>query len=190
MQLLLFLLTLALSPAHPPVGEDDFVNHIIMQVPDDLDTATLLIPRYDLLDAETVTGPRREFVIEHNKAAKRANSTLKEVVDKAYPFTYKLAGLAEVEDLKAAGYRYFLDMVLMPKQMEKPVPQAMEPCYQKYPTANKMYTNRYTQFHYYFYIRDLQTNDVYVGSKLQSHFETYPAMQQFFRQVKKDMAAK
>ena len=44
---------------------------------------------------------------------------------------------------------------------------------EQFDTANRMYRNRYTQFHYYFYIRDLETNDVYFGTKLQSHFEIY-----------------
>ncbi|RMG69425.1 MAG: hypothetical protein D6722_10380 [Bacteroidetes bacterium] len=108
------------------------------------------------------------------------------MLEKAYPYPYKLVSLSQVEAMKAAGYRYYLDMVLMPKQMDQPKREAMVPSYEKYETANKMYKNRYTQFHYYFYIRDLETDDAYMGTRLRGHFETYPAIQRFCKQVSKD----
>lgn len=180
-------LTALLSGLWLPASPTADVRHIIMNAPEGLDTATLLVPRFDLLDPETgATGVRRDLIVRINKEAKRSNSALVSVLDKAYPYPYKLVSLRHVEAMRASGYRYYLDMVLMPKQMEVPKREAMVPTYEQYETANKMYTNRYTQFHYYFYIRDLETGDAYMGTRLRSHFETYPALQRFCKQVVKD----
>lgn len=188
------LLTLGLSFISSLQGQDESnsefspVNKVIHESPSDLKDTVLLIARFDLLDPETgVTGSRRKFIIEMNKAAKRSNSTLKETMDKSYNLEYKMASLSEVEDLRDQGYRYFVDMVLMPKQMDHPKEEAMIPSFIKYPTANKMYNNRNSQFHYYFYIRDLITDDAYLTTRFKGSADVYEGLKKFLRQVEKEI---
>jgi hypothetical protein len=170
-----------------PEGERITVNTIITDAPDDLAKDTLLVPRFDLMMPEVgATGERRKFIASVNSYARKSNSYLKEILDKNYPYPYRLVGLSEVDSLKDAGKRYFLDLVLMPKQMERVKKEAMVSAYRKYRTANKMYNNRDPQFHYYFYIRNLQTDDAYVNSRLRGNLEVYPAVKATLVQAVKD----
>ncbi|RMG65925.1 MAG: hypothetical protein D6722_15575, partial [Bacteroidetes bacterium] len=67
---------LSWGQAPSPLATDP-VHHIIMNAPEGLDTATLLVPRFDLLDPEAgAVGGRRDLIIRINKEAKRSNSTL------------------------------------------------------------------------------------------------------------------
>lgn len=176
--LLLFNIALAQAP----------INEVFYDVPDDLKEHKLMIPRYDLFDPEDVMdGARRRMVIQMNRQAKVANTTLNDVVQKAYPYPYQLASLGDVEAMKEKGYRYFMDMVLMPKQMDIAKREAMVPAYKKYMTANKMYTNKYTQFQYYFYIRDLETNNAYMTTNMKGQAEVYRGIKAFLKIVKKDI---
>ncbi|MEZ4829928.1 MAG: hypothetical protein R3C61_27140 [Bacteroidia bacterium] len=164
------------------------VNKIFTQSPEALKENVLLIPRFDLMDPEEgETGSRRTFIIEANKAAKRANSSLKETIDKSYRLEYKMVSLSDVESFANEGYRYYLDMVLMPKQMTEAKKEAMRPSFVKYSTANKMYKNNNLQFHYYFYIRDLSTDDAYVSSRLKGNADVYIGMKKFLSQVMADV---
>lgn len=170
-----------------PEGERITVNTIITDAPGDLAKDTLLVPRFDLMMPEVgATGERRKFIASVNSYARKSNSYLKEILDKNYPYPYRLVGLSEVDSLKDAGKRYFLDLVLMPKQMERVKKEAMVSAYRKYRTANKMYNNRDPQFHYYFYIRNLQTDDAYVNSRLRGNLEVYPAVKATLLQAVKD----
>ncbi|MDX2247698.1 MAG: hypothetical protein SF052_13015 [Bacteroidia bacterium] len=190
----IFLLTIVFPPLLFPsllTAQPDSirtVNDIFSDSPKELKEKVLLIPRFDLMDPEEgVTGNRRTFIIEANKAAKRANSSLKETIDKSYSFEYKLVSLSEVESLKEEGYRYYMDMVLMPKQMETPKKEAMRPSFVRHSTANKMYQNNNLQFHYYFYVRDLETDDAYISSRLKGNADVYIGMKKFLSQVVSDI---
>ncbi|MEZ4776081.1 MAG: hypothetical protein R3D00_23090 [Bacteroidia bacterium] len=185
-----FLLSfLVYSPLYAQRDSLRTVNLVFKDSPKDLKENVLLIPRFDLMDPEEgETGSRRTFIVEANKAAKRANSSLKETVDKSYTFEYKLVSLSDVEALGDEGYRYYLDMVLMPKQMEVVKKEAMRPSFIKFKTANKMYNNRYLQFHYYFYVRDLQTDDAYVSTRLRGNEDVYIGIKKFLTQVSKDLS--
>ena len=172
---------------HPLIGILIFVNEIITDAPNDLDKEVLLVPRFDFKDIEHAEpGERRDFIVNFNKAAKKSNTSLNETVDKAYPYKYKLVSLSEIEAYKAEGYKYFLDMVIMPKQMTNPKKEAMVPAFKKYETANKMYRNANAQFHYYFYIRNLQTDDAFISSRMRGNWDVYRSIGGFLRQIKKD----
>ena len=170
------------------VQDDQTVNKIIQNVPDDLAESTLLIPRYDLFDLEEALGKRRDFVINYNKAARRNNTTINDIVKKSYSHEYKLVGLKDVEGFKSDGsYKYYMDMVLMPKQMPMVKREAMVPTFVKFNNLNKMLSNRNTQFRYYWYIRDLETNDAYITTDLRGQKEEYTGMGKFLKIVNKDI---
>ncbi|MEL6670647.1 MAG: hypothetical protein AAFR61_00500 [Bacteroidota bacterium] len=185
---LISLCTLGLWPSAPAQAPTSSpVNNIIKGVPKDLSQQTLLIPRFEFLDVENAApGERRDFIVRYNKAAKKSNTSLNEAVMKNYPFEYKLINLQHVQALKEEGYRYYMDMVLMPKQMDEVKVEAMIPTYEKYESASRMYRNKNTMWHYYFYIRDLETNDAYITSKLGGNWDVYRGIGKFMRQVKKD----
>jgi len=181
------LIVCCLFPLMALAQQRPIVRDIHFSSPKALPEDTLLIPRYDFLDAEDgALGPRRDFIVNVNRAAKKSNTTLNDVVRKAYPFPYKLISLSEVDWYQDHGYRYFLDMTLMPKQMKHPNPEAMVPCWVKYKTANKMYKNRNVMWHYYFYIRDLQTDNAYMTSKMSGKAEVYAAMRQVLSRAGKE----
>ena len=172
------------------VGQEaPHVNRVITGVPDDLDRQTLLVARYDLADMEEVMPPkRREYLLSVNKAAKIGNTTINDIFKAQYPFEYKLVGLQQVQVYKAEGYRYFMDLVWMPKQMKEPKKEAMKPAYERFESANRMFSNRNAQFHYYFYIRDLETGDAYITSRFQGNADAYNGMKKFVAQIRKDKA--
>lgn len=169
------------------VWAQPYVSEIRDTIPKALIEDTLLVPAFDLLDEAPDNPKRQAFVVAVNRKAKESNQTLSDWVKKNYPYPYRLVSLSEIGRLKTQGYRYFLDMVLMPKQRNKAEKKAMEPAYERFSTANKMYTNRYTQFHYYFYLRDLSTDAAYFGGKPQGHVDAYPAMKAFFKSLAKSI---
>lgn len=172
----------------PSFQEDPIVNEIITGVPGDLEAGKLLIPRYDMIDMEEVMHPKkRKWALSVNRSAKTGNTTIKEIFDGKYPFEYKMANLQQVEALKAEGYRYFLDLVWMPKQMKTPRREALVPAFEKFDSANRMFSNRNSQIHYYFYIRDLQTGDAYITSNFKGSPDAYIGMKKFLAQVNKEL---
>jgi hypothetical protein len=166
------------------------VSAVRTEAPRDLPQHTLLVPRYDLLDPEPgATGDKRKFIATVNKNAMTGNRFIKDLVAKHYPHPFRLVSLGEVDSLRAAGERYFLDMVLMPKQMREAEPKAMIASFRKFRSANRMFVNRNAQFHFYFYIRDLQSETAYVGSRFRGHLEAYNAMQLCLKRMAEDLAA-
>lgn len=164
------------------------VNKIIPDTPSDLLQDTLLIPRFDFMDIEDgAVGRRRKFIVDMNRRAKESNTTLDKTIRKAYKFEYKLISLSEIGYYKKKGYKYFLDMVVMPKQMKQPKPEALVPAYDKYRTANKMYNNRNTMWHHYFYIRDIQENDAYITKRFKGGAEVYRGIASTLKQFQKDL---
>lgn len=164
------------------------VTKVIKGVPKNLSTETLLVPRYDLWDPEDApAGAPPSIVVRYNREAKKANTTIASIAQKHLSAKYKMADISEVEALKEEGYRYFMDMVLMPKGMKEPETRAMVPSYVKFGETYKMFKNRYTQFNYYFYIRDLETNEAYITTKFRGNFDVYTSMKLFFKHVSKDM---
>lgn len=170
-----------------PPQEDPLVNRIIEGVPDDLAQQTLLVARYDMMDLEEVMPPKkRDYLLSVNRSAKIGNSTIDDIFKSKYDHEYKLVGLKQVRAYKEEGYRYFMDLVWMPKQMKAPKREAMVPAYERFESANRMFSNRNSQFQYYFYIRDLETGDVYITSKFQGNADAYNGMKKFLAAVKKD----
>ncbi|MEM6803201.1 MAG: hypothetical protein AAF696_17475 [Bacteroidota bacterium] len=166
------------------------VNKIIPDTPEDLDKNVLLIPRFDFMDVEDgAVGKRRQFIVHNNRKAKESNTTLNKTIMKAYPYEYKLISMSEIGYYRNEGYKYFLDMALMPKQMKQPKPEALIPAYEKWRTANKMYSNRNTMWHHYFYIRDIQQDDAYISQNFKGGPEVYKGIARTLKQFKKDIEA-
>ena len=166
----------------------DIEERIFYSAPAELDQEILLIPAFDTLQmAKHATPERMAYVQKVNMAAKGANATLKEVIEGIYPYKYQLVSLKEVKTWEEKGIRYFLDLVLMPKQMQQLKMEALIPSYEKHTTANKMYRNNNLQFHYYFYIRDLQNGDIYAGTKPKGNAAVYKGIDKFLKQIIKDL---
>lgn len=193
MKLFLLLFGTVLLPGLLLAQEDSLrftVAAVVADAPEDLPRHTLLVPRYDLLDPEPgATGDKRKFIATVNKNAMTGNRFIKDLVAKNYPHPFRLVSLSEVDSLRAAGERYFLDMVLMPKQMREAEPQAMIASFRRFRSTNRMFVNRNAQFHFYFYIRDLQSETAYVGTRFRGHLEAYNAMQLCLRHIADDLAA-
>ncbi|RMG27577.1 MAG: hypothetical protein D6730_06915 [Bacteroidetes bacterium] len=163
------------------------VNEVFYRAPDDLSSQVLLVPAFDVLEMQENDPPDRKAYVEKvNQAAIEANEALRQVIAKAYPYRFQLIGLGEVAAYKEKGYKYFLDLVIMPKQMERVKQAAMVPAYKKFTTANRMYRNGNYQFHYYFYIRDIQKDNAYVGKKLKGDPEVYRGISRFLRNIAKE----
>lgn len=176
----------ALLPAQQPSRFP--VNEVHHDAPADLANTTLLIPAFDLVTAGPEATPRRKAYVDNvNAMAEESNASLKKVISKTYPFSYELTSIAEVESYKQKGYRYFLDMVIMPKQMTRVKKAAMVSTYRKYETANRMYRNENYQFQFYFYIRDLQTDDAYMGTRMRGNADVYPGIKKFLKEIVKDL---
>lgn len=164
------------------------VSKVIEGVPKDLNVNNLIVPRYDFWEPEDApAGAPPSIVVRYNREAKKANTTIDGIARKYYPTKYKMADISEVDILKEQGYKYFMDMVLMPKGMKEPETRAMIPSYEKFSETYKMFKNRYTQFNYYFYIRNLETNEAYVTTKFRGNFDVYTAMKIFFKAAARDM---
>lgn len=122
-----------------------------------------------------------------NRLVREHNGTLFEILSKHYRYPFELVPFDSIEHLQAIGKRYYLDVALMPKQMSKPEPEAMIPGFHKFSSINQMYNNLYAQFHYYFYIRDLQNGEAFVGEKFIGKLEAYQGMTSFLKQIKKEL---
>jgi hypothetical protein len=78
----------------------------------------------------------------------------------------------------------------MPKQFTDVRREALVPSYEKFGSANKMFTNDYLQFHYYFYIRDLQEHNAFLTTRIKGNGDPYKGLANFIDQVKEDHKGK
>jgi hypothetical protein len=173
--------SLSLSGQGLPIGP------LHWDFPEALKTDTLWVAAFCplVMDQATTAAQQRE-IRAYNRRVKESNSTLFDILNKHYDYAFELAPFDSIEFLQAQGKRYYLDVVLMPKQMKQPNPEAMIPGFHRYSSINQMYNNLYAQFHYYFYIRDLQDGDAFLSSRLRGKLDAYPAMISFLKQIQKD----
>lgn len=106
---------------------------------------------------------------------------------KKYNTPYQLVKMHDIDSLKTAGYKYYLDMSVMPKQFKDPKKEAMFASYTRFDNANEMYANYNVQFHYYFYIRNIQNDDVYLTSEFKGYEQGFVSLEKFLDKVKKEM---
>lgn len=158
------------------------VKEIVKGVPNDLKQSELLVPQYDLVPSNV---PNAQSI---NRSVKEGNEEIQRILRKHYDGKYKMVSLKEVESMKAKGYKYLMDLVVMPKQFKEPKKEAMVSVIRKFKTANAMFANYDAQYHYYFYIRDLTTDNAYITQKFHGRFMAYDSMDEFFTQVSKEMA--
>lgn len=156
------------------------VNEVYKSVPKGLGKETLLVPMYDIVPKDV---PNANSI---NDNVEIGNREIKKVM-RGYDGKMKMVSLKDIEGLKAQGHRYLLDMVVMPKQFKEPKKEAMVSVYRKFKTANAMFANHDAQFHYYFYIRDLQTDDAYISKRFHGRFFAYQSMDEFIQQVNREM---
>ncbi len=163
------------------------VNDIYEGIPPDLFAHQLMIPQFDLLVPEgAITPGERRHIMNVNRQVREGNTILNKILSKDYKKPSLLVSLDQIDSLQSVGHKYFLDMVLMPKQMHYPKKAAMIPSFIKFETANHMYNNTYSQFHYYFYIRDLQTGNAYITTRFRGNADVYKCISVFLKQVIKD----
>ena len=166
------------------------VEKIIEGVPADLTSENLLVPRFDVYDVDDAPdGMPIHILPRYNKLARQNNTSIKKTVEASCDLDYTMVSLNDVPQQKEGGFKYYLDMVLMPKQMRYPEKRAMIPSWEKYENVNKMFTNPYVQFHYYFYIRNLETDDAYITTRFKGHYDVYSAMKICLKQVNKVIEA-
>ncbi len=106
---------------------------------------------------------------------------------KKYNTPYQLVKMHDIDSLKAAGHKYYLDMSVMPKQFKEPKKEAMFPSYNRFDNANEMYANYNVQFHYYFYIRNIQNDDVYLTQNFKGYEQGFVSLEKFLGKVKAEM---
>lgn len=186
MKKVFFVFFLALSVLNGVKGESNCenclvtsfpVNKVIAASPSDLLKQTLLIPQFDAVASDT------KDAATLNEEIKAKNAEIVRIVKKNYGGKFKLVSIKQIESLKKQGYRYYLDVVIMPRQMHEANKEIMVSSYRKFKSLNAVLTNRNTQFNYYFYIRDLHSDDVYLSADFRGKFNEHDAMQTFLEQV-------
>jgi hypothetical protein len=98
-----------------------------------------------------------------------------------------MVSISQIEEMSDSGHKYYLDMGLMPHQWKNPNPDALIPSFIRFKTANKMWILNDYQFHYYLYIRNLYTKEVYFTTKIRGDRDMYKAISIFLKQIKKDL---
>jgi|GEM_PF-2832448 len=175
----------AVHPIYWPPADSFPVKEIFQTVPIDLKENTLLIAQFDEVKDSKRFSDRQ--LADINRSVNTGNGNITKVLKKSYPYEYKMISLRNMKDYLDEGYLYYLDVVIMPKQMQYPRnPKALVATYKAHPSANRMYVNRNLQFHYYFYIRDIQTDDIYITRKFRGDYDVYDAMKAFLKQVVKE----
>lgn len=175
--------------------EEAVFRKILKETPADLASQTLIVPMFEdrILDEgeqslyKTDKGFRAQ-VQRFNELVKEQNKFITTEINKSYKGgKYMQAKLRDVDSLAKKGYKYYLDLIIMPKQFHEPEKQALAPSYRLHQTANTMFNNYNEQFHYYFYIRDIQTHDIYLSKEFKGNVFMYDAMSDFLKRVKKEM---
>ncbi|MBX7242314.1 MAG: hypothetical protein K1X92_11245 [Bacteroidia bacterium] len=179
--LVLLFVSVSARSVYEGCGFEEPVKSLYTSIPKDLKTSVLLVPQYDIVPGDV---PNAALI---NRSAKEGNAEIIRILKKSYSGKYKTVSLKEVEKKKQEGNRYFMDMVVMPKQMKEPKKEAMISSYRKFKTANAMFANYDAQFHYYFYIRDLKTDDAYLTEKFHGRFQAYQSMEEFLKRVNTEL---
>jgi hypothetical protein len=167
---------------------------ILWETPADLSTQTLLVPMYEnrVLDEgeQSLYKEDKQFraqVLRFNELVKEQNQNISTELEKSYKGKYKLVKLSEVDSLSKKGYKYYLDLIIMPKQFHEPEQKALVASYRAHETGSTMFNNYDAQFNYYFYIRNIQTDDVYLSKEFKGNFFLYDAMSDFLKRVRKEL---
>lgn len=172
----------------PPIAE------IFRAVPADLGKDNkLLVAIFE----DRILNPMEQRALARDKQFAKQVEELKRMVAerneelthilKKYNVPYQLVKMHEIDSLRNAGYKYYLDMAIMPKQFKDPKKEAMYASYTRFDNANEMYANYNVQFHYYFYIRNLQNDDVYLTQEFKGYEQGFVSLEKFLDKVKKEM---
>lgn len=174
--------------------EEKPFRKMLWETPADLDNQTLLVAMYEnkILDEgeQSLYKTDRQFraqVERFNGLVKEQNQNISKELEKSYKGKYMLVKLKEVDSLSKKGYKYFLDLIVMPKQFNEPEQKALIASYKVHETGSTMFNNYDAQFNYYFYLRDIQTNDVYLSKQFKGNFFLYDAMSDFLKRVRKEL---
>ena len=151
--------------------------------PVELKTDTLLIPAYDLIAAGSAKGKKLKQIKRVNSLVREHNGEQRKILEKYYPYPWKLVSLWEVSIYRQKGHYYFLDHAVMPRHWPVPNPYAMAPTYRRYKSTNEIYRITDFQFHYYFYIRDLQTDKAFMTDPPHGQADVYAGITWLLKKV-------
>lgn len=193
LHLLMFML-LSFSQFTFAQEEEPLFRNILWETPADLASQTLLVPMYEnrVLDEgeQSLYKEDKQFraqVLRFNELVKEQNKNISTELEKSYKGKFQLVKLREVDSLAKKGYKYYLDLIIMPKQFHEPEKKALKASYRAHETGSTMFNNYDAQFNYYFYIRNIQTNDVYLSKEFKGNFFLYDAMSDFLKRVRKEL---
>lgn len=185
--MMLILLCATLLHAQP------VVKKLIKATPPLSTTQKLLVPKFESPVLSSRDSMRltqdKNFAkqIEHiTEMAKQKNKEVEQML-KSAKIPYEMVRMQDIPSIKSNAKRYYLDMVVMPKQFNEPKREALIPTYAQFNSASEMYANYNVQFHYYFYIRDLQTDDCYLTQKFKGYEQGFVSLSKFLNVVKSEM---
>lgn len=179
------------APELPPLPQEGngevTVNEIIEMLPPDLLTSELLLPYYEEVDVSQIEDPAQRKAIEnYNKQVASRNKEYKNVVLVNYKAPKRLVTCGEYAEYYKMGHRYALDFVFMPKKLNYPNRQALVPFFLRVNNLGLAFNNRNTQFYIYYFIRDLQTDNIYIGRHFRGYKEVYGGMMSFFKAIQEE----
>lgn len=175
-------------PDLPQEGNGEVtVNEIIEMLPADLLTTELLLPYYEEVDVSKIEDPAQRKAIEtYNKQVASRNKEYKNVVLSNYKAPKSLVICSEYTEYFKRGHKYALDFVFMPKKLNYPNRQALVPFFLRVNNLGLAFNNRNTQFYIYYFIRDLQTDNIYIGRHFRGYKEVYGGMMSFFKAIQEE----
>ncbi|WNJ17012.1 hypothetical protein [Pontibacter sp. G13] len=184
------LLLSGISPAY--LDEMDSpqtrVNQIRYEIPQSLRDEVLLIAHYEEFPEDPEASPaRKRLISDHNARARHANAILQKILDKHYPYPYKLVDLTEVNILARQGGQFYLDLAMLPKKTDQPRPETMAPTYERYVSSLQMYSNNFDEFQFYFYIRNLRNDNAYFPKVAKGYDDAEKGMKDFLKRVAKSL---
>ncbi|MFK7971215.1 MAG: hypothetical protein AB8F95_12650 [Bacteroidia bacterium] len=166
-------------------AQEPGVSEVHYDFPSALMHDTLIIPAYETFSTKGLTGKDLQKTKRINALSKEHNETQRKLLVKYYPFPWKMVPLALVEAHKNRGHYYYLDYVPMPRHWRVPNPEAMVAMFLRYDRTLQIYRISNFQFWYYFYIRDLSTDQAYMSNPPHGHADVYTGMKWLWKHVAK-----
>lgn len=168
-------------------GQQPGVTSVSWEFPEALRTDTLIIPMYEVFSTRGLSGKKLKQAQRVNSLSKEHNETMIKLLDKYYPYPWKLVPLAYVRDYTTDGHYYYLDYVPMPRHWRVPNPDAMVSMHLRYKRTLEIYRIHDYQFWYYFYIRDLSTDEAYMSNPPHGHADVYKGMTWLWKHIAKEL---
>ena len=172
---------------HGLMAQDPGVSSVSWEFPEALKTDTLIVPKFETFATKGLKGKELKHVQKVNALSLEHNETLRDLLDKHYPFPWKLVPLADVKHYTQNGHYYYLDYVPMPRHWRRPNPEAMVSMHLRYERTVEIYRIHNYQFWYYFYIRDLTTDAAFMSNPPHGSADVYKGMTWLWKRIAKEL---